>query len=206
MLKIKGRTTSSNVMKVLWMLDEIGLAYEREDIGGPFGRNKDPEYLALNPNGLIPTAVDGDLVLWESNTILRWLGAVHSAGTLWPTDPVARARGEMWMDWQLTVLNGLMVNVFHPLVRLAEADRDPAAVAAAVKKWGEAWAILDDHLSRNDFVGGATFTVADIPIGPLAYRWYELPIERPALKNLQRWYDAMRARPAFARHVMTGLN
>lgn len=205
MLLVKGRTTSSNVMKVLWTLDEIGLPFDRENIGGPYGGNRNPEYLALNPNGLIPTLIDGDLVLWESNSIVRWLAAKHSAGTLWPTDPDARARCEMWMDWQLTSLNGLMVPVFHPLVRLPSDQRDPDAIAAAVEAWGTAWKMLDAHLSRNEWIGGADFTMADIPIGPLAYRWYELDIRRPDLPHLARWYEAVCARPAYRSNVMTGL-
>lgn len=206
MLQVKGRNTSSNVMKVLWTLDELGLDFEREDIGGPFGKNKDTAYLALNPNGLIPTLVDGDLVLWESNAIVRWLTSVHSADAMYPTDPAVRARCDMWMDWQLTILNGLMVHVFHPLIRLSEAERDPVAVSAAVENWGNAWAILDDHLSRNTYVGGDKFTMADIPMGPLAYRWYELPIERRDLPNLKRWYDLMCDRPAYRENVMRGLS
>jgi glutathione S-transferase len=205
MLTVKGRATSSNVMKVLWTLDEIGLPFDREDIGGTFGGNKDAGYLALNPNGLVPTVVDGDLVLWESNSIVRWLAAKHSAGLLWPSDPDARAKCEMWMDWQLTSLNNLMIPVFHPLVRHPPERRDPEAIRAAAEAWGKAWRILDDHLSRNDWVGGNDFTMADIPIGPLAYRWYELPIERAELPHLRRWYDAICARPAYRRNVMTGL-
>ena len=206
MLTIKGRPTSSNVMKVLWTLDEIGLPYEREDIGGAFGGNDTAEYRALNPSGLIPTAIDGDLVLWESNTIVRWLAAVHSPDDLCPVDPGMRARCEMWMDWQLSVLNPLMVPVFHPLVRRPEAERDPAAIAAAVEKWSDAWRILDDRLSRNAYIGGGAFTMADIPVGPLAYRWFELPIERAELPNLRRWYDAICDRPAYKTHVMRGLS
>ena len=206
MLQLKGRINSSNVMKVLWILDEIGLDYQREDVGGAFGKNHEAPYLDLNPNGRIPTIIDGDRVLWESNSIVRYLAATHSAGNLWPTDAAARARCEMWMDWQLTELVHGMVPVFHGLIRKSAEERDMDAINAARDDWAGKWRILDDHLSRNLYVGGETFTIADIPIGPLAYRWYELPIEREDFTHLKRWYDLICTRPAFQKHCMTGLS
>lgn len=206
MLQLKGRINSSNVMKALWVLDEIGLDYDREDVGGAFGKNHEAPYLSLNPNGRIPTIIDGDLVLWESNSIVRYLAATHSAGTLWPMDPAARARCDMWMDWQLTELVHGMVPVFHGLIRKSPEERDMDAIAAARDDWAGKWRILDDHLSRNAYIGGDDFTIADIPIGPLAYRWYELPIEREEFTHLKRWYDLICARPAFQKHCMTGLS
>ena len=206
MLQLKGRINSSNVMKVLWVSDEIGLDYEREDIGGTFGKNHEAPYLDLNPNGRIPTVIDGDLVMWESNSIVRYLASTHSAGNLWPTDAAARARCEMWMDWQLTELVHGMVPVFHGLIRKSAEERDMDAINAARDDWAGKWRILDDHLSRNLYVGGETFTIADIPIGPLAYRWYELPIEREDFTHLKRWYDLICTRPAFQKHCMIGLS
>ncbi|CAN0473184.1 unnamed protein product [Discosporangium mesarthrocarpum] len=206
MLQLKGRINSSNVMKALWVLDEIGLDYEREDVGGAFGKNREAPYLGLNPNGRIPTIIDADLVLWESNSIVRYLAATHSAGDLWPTDPAARARCEMWMDWQLTELVHGMVPVFHGLIRKSAEERDMDAINTARDDWAAKWRILDDHLSRNAYVGGDSFTMGDIPIGPLAYRWYELPIEREEFTHLKRWYDLICARPAFQKHCMTGLS
>lgn len=206
MLQLKGRTNSSNVMKALWVLDEIGLAYEREDVGGQFGKNHEAPYLTLNPNGRIPTIIDDDLVLWESNSIVRYLASKHSLGTLCPADPAYRARCEMWMDWQLTELVMDMVPVFHGLIRKPPEERDMDGINAARDNWAGKWAILDDHLSRNTYVGGNSFTMADIPIGPIAYRWYELPIKREEFVNLKRWYDTLCGRPAFRKHIMTGLS
>ena len=206
MLQLKGRTNSSNVMKALWILDEIGLAYEREDVGGQFGKNHEAPYLSLNPNGRIPTIIDDDLVLWESNSIVRYLASRHSLGTLCPADPADRARCEMWIDWQLTELVMVMVPVFHGLIRKPSEERDMDAINAARDDWAGKWAILDDHLSRNTYVGGNSFTMADIPIGPIAYRWYELPIKREEFANLKRWYDTLCGRPAFRKHIMTGLS
>ena len=205
MLLVKGRANSSNVMKALWILDEIGIEYEREDVGGPFGKNHEASYLSLNPNGRIPTIIDDDLVLWESNSIVRYLASKHSMGSLFPTSSADRAKCDMWMDWQLTELVGDMVPVFHGLIRKPPEERDMDVINAARDSWAGKWAILDDHLSRNDYVGGNRFTMADIPIAPLAYRWYELPIEREEFGNLKRWYKAMCARPAFQKHVMIGL-
>jgi len=205
MLLLKGRANSSNVMKALWILDEIGIEYEREDVGGPFGKNHEASYLSLNPNGRIPTIIDDDLVLWESNSIVRYLASKHSMGSLFPTSSADRAKCDMWMDWQLTELVGDMVPVFHGLIRKPPEERDMDVINAARDSWAGKWAILDDHLSRNDYVGGNRFTMADIPIAPLAYRWYELPIEREEFGNLKRWYKAMCARPAFQKHVMIGL-
>ena len=206
MLQLKGRTNSSNVMKALWVLDEMGIDYEREDVGGQFGKNHEAPYLSLNPNGRIPTIIDDDLVLWESNSIVRYLASKHSLGTLCPDDPADRARCEMWMDWQLTELVHGMVPVFHGLIRKPPEERDMDAINAARNDWAAKWAILNEHLSRNAYVGGDSFTMADIPIGPIAYRWYELRIAREDFGNLKRWYDAMCERPAFREHVMTGLS
>ena len=206
MLQLKGRTNSSNVMKALWLLDEIGLDYEREDVGGQFGKNHEAPYLTLNPNGRIPTIIDNDLVLWESNSILRYLASKYTRGTLYPKDPADRARCEMWMDWQLTELVHCMVPVFHGLIRKSPDERNMDTINASRDDWAARWAILDDHLSSNTYVGGDDFTIADIPIGPIAYRWYELPIEREDFVNLKRWYDALCERRSFRKHVMTGLS
>lgn len=205
MLKILGRKNSSNVQKVLWCCDELGLAYEREDIGGPFGKNRDPAYLALNPNGLVPTVIDDDFVLWESNSVIRYLAAKHGADTLYPTDLRTRAKAERWMDWQLSAVVPAINPVFFGLIRTPPEKRDQAAIAAARDKLGGAMAILDGELGRTDFVAGDALTVGDIPVGIMTYRWYTLEIEREELPNLKRWYDRLTERPAFKKHVMIGL-
>jgi glutathione S-transferase len=206
MLKILGRNNSSNVQKVVWCCEELGLKYEREDVGGPFGRNREPEYLALNPNGLVPTIIDGDFVLWESNTIIRYLTAKHSNGTLYPTDLQTRAMGERWMDWQLSVVVPVINPVFFGLIRTPPEKRDQAAIAAARDKLAAAMKILDGALGRSDYVAGASFTVGDIPVGIMTYRWYTLEIERENLPNLKRWYERLSTRPGFKKHVMIGLS
>lgn len=207
MLKLLGRNNSSNVQKVLWCLDEIGVPYEREDVGGAFGRNREPEYLALNPNGLIPTLLDGDRVLWESNTILRYLAASYDTGGLWEPDPGRRAAGEKWMDWQLSELApGAMTPLFKQYVRTPPERRDPAVIAQSLEKATRAFHMLDETLARAPWLGGERFTVADIPCGALAYRWMNLPIERPELPALAEWYARLCERPGYRRHVMIGLS
>lgn len=180
MLKVLGRNNSSNVQKVLWCLDELGLPFEREDVGGAFGRNRDPGYLALNPNGLIPTLVDAGRVLWESNTILRYLAASYDTGELWEPDPARRAVGEKWMDWQLSVLAPPMTPLFVQLVRTQETERDAALVAKSASKAAAAFRILDQALRDAPWLGGPRFTIADIPCGVLAYRGLVRPAVGPA--------------------------
>ena len=199
MLKIWGRTTSSNVQKVLWCVDELGLPFERVDIGGPFGGNKEPAYLALNPNGLVPTIEDDGVVLWESNTILRYFATKH--GKLAPAAPAARAQVEKWMDWQLSVLNGAMVPLFLGYIRTPAEKRDAAALEAARQVAINSWTILDRQLAGKPFVGGDAFTIGDIPVGVWAWRWFSLPFERPDLPDLRAWYERLAARPGYKKHV-----
>lgn len=201
MRTILGRLTSVNVMKVVWACEELGLSYVREDVGGAFGGNRTAEYLAMNPNGLIPVLREDDgFVLWESNAIIRYLGSVH-ASPLWPTTPRPRALLERWMDWQLSVLAGPMRTVFWTLVRTPDEERDMAGLARAAGEAALAWSILDAHLRGNVYVGGAAFTLADIPLGCFAHRWFNLAVARPQLAALQAWYGRLLARPAYAQYV-----
>lgn len=202
MLRIMGRKTSSNVMKVLWACAELGLDFEREDLGGPFGGNDAPEYRALNPNGLVPTIVEDDFVLWESNSIVRYLAHQHGNGSLWPSDARTRAGGERWMDWQLSVMGPAMMPVFWGLVRTPEAERDMAAIATARDRLAGVMAILDRHLGEAEFVAGPDFTMGDIPVGIATYRWFALAIEREDYANLKRWYDALTERAGYQEHIM----
>ena len=205
MLKILGRNTSSNVQKVLWACGEMDIPFEREDIGGPFGGNDQPEYLALNPNGRVPTIIEDDFVLWESNSIVRYLAGVHGNGTLWPTDARVRASAERWMDWQLSIMSPLLVPVFWGLVRTPEAERDNAAIAAAREKLSAGMAILDATLAGSAWLAGSDFTIGDIPVGIATYRWFVMDMEREDYPNLRRWYDALCDRPAFREHIMNPL-
>lgn len=205
MLKVAGRLASSNVQKVYWACAELGLDFEPMDFGGRFGGARTAEYLALNPNGLVPTIDDDGFVLWESHSIVRYLASVHAPGTLWPTDPRVRADAERWMDWQLTVLGPASRPVYWATVRTAEADRDLDALAAARDDLGAAFAILDSALAGSPYVAGDDFTMGDIPVGITTYRWFAMPIEREDYPHLKRWYDALTERPGYREHIMKPL-
>lgn len=204
-MKIWGRHTSINVQKVLWTCAELGIAYERVDVGGAFGGLDSPGYRAMNPNGRIPVIDDDGFVLWESNTIVRYLCATRAAGTLCPDTPAGRAEAEKWMDWQLCHVLPGMVTMFVGLVRTPPAERDTKAIEGARQRTEESWRLLDAHLAGRPYVGGDAFTMADIPLGAFAYRWLGLPIERPALPGLQAWHERLIARPAYRQHVMLPL-
>jgi glutathione S-transferase len=206
MLKILGRKTSSNVQKVLWVADEIGLPYERSDIGGPFGGNDKPEYLKLNPNGRVPTIIEDDgWVMWESNAITRYLAARHAAGTLYPNDLRQRASAERWMDWQSNTVSPQMVLVFRGLVRTPPEKRDPKTIKAGRDGLSALMAIMDRHLADNAYMAGDRFTVGDIPLGIAAWRWFSMPIEREEYPNLKRWSDALAQRKPYQTHIMQPL-
>jgi glutathione S-transferase len=196
MIKLLGRANSINVQKVHWCLEELGLPYERTDVGGAFGGNTTPEYLAKNPNGRVPTLEDDGFVLWESNVIMRYLAAKHSAGKLWPTDVKVRAEADRWMDWQQTVLTPAITPVFWQLIRTAADQRDTAAIEKSKAESAVAFTMLDAALKGRPFVAGDTFTMGDIPVGCGVHRWFNLPIERPKLANLEAWYGRIKARPA----------
>jgi len=200
-LKILGRKTSSNVQKVLWCCGEIGLAFERTDAGGPFGGNRTPQYLALNPNGLVPTIDDEGFVLWESNAIVRYLATRHALGSLCPTDLRRRADADRWMDWQQTALAAPMGVLFRALLRAPPDRVEPAELDAARQKAASALSILDAQLGRTKYVAGAELTMGDIALGFVPHRWFLMPVERPALPNLERWYRDLCERPAYREHV-----
>ena len=202
MLKILGRRTSGNVMKPLWAADEMGLDYEQVDVGGKFGGNREPDYLAMNPMGLVPALVEDDFVLWESNAITRYLAEKYGRGSLCPADPRIRAAADTWMDWQQTACAPMMTPVFWGLVRTPEAERDYGRINAAIERGYEVWGILDRHLASRPFVAGGDFTMGDIPIGPQAHRWFNLVEKRPAMPNLEAWYRRLTERPAFRKNVM----
>jgi glutathione S-transferase len=205
MLTVWGRNTSSNVQKVMWAIAELGLARERIDAGRSFGRLETKEYTALNPNRRIPTLVDGDVVLWESNVIVRYLAARYGAGGLWPDDPAVRGVADQWMDWQQTTLLPDMRTIFWGLVRTAPEKRDQRSIDAAVSSLKEIWARLDAHLDGRPFVAGDHLTMGDIPVGTLCHRYHALGVERAPLPHLEAWYQRLLARDAFRRHVMVPL-
>jgi len=202
MIKIWGRKTSSNVQKVMWAVGEIGLPHERIDIAGPFGKNREPAYLAMNPNGLVPTLEEEDgYLLWESNSIVRYLAAKHRASVLEPADLRTRANAGKWMDWQLAVAGPAIFECFWGLIRTPPEKRNHAAIDESKKKTTAAMTIVDGQLAKTAYLAGDAFSYGDIPVGIIAYRFRQLVPERPPLPNFERWYAAISARQAFKDHV-----
>lgn len=201
-IKIWGRKDSSNVQKVLWCCDELGVGYERIDLGGAFGGNKEKPYLDLNPNGVVPAIEDGSFVLWESNSIVRYLVDKYGEGRLLPPTPEGRASANRWMDWQLTTLGPAMVPLFWGLMRTPEEKRDKAAIESARQKAMKIWQILDNYLDKKNYLSGEDFGMGDIPLGVWAYRWFNLPIERPEMAHLTAWYNRLSERQPYKTHIM----
>ena len=194
MLRLLGRATSGNVQKAVFLLEELGLDYAREDYGRQFGNTATPDYLALNPNGKVPTLVDGDLAIWESNTILRYLAA-KAGSELFPDDLGRRSRIERWMDWQLATVNPHYMTIFKES-RKPEAERSPELPAVA-GELDEALALLDAQIGDGPWVLGADMSLADICLGPIVHRCLGFPVELGALAAVRAWRDRLLARPAF---------
>ncbi|WP_271407933.1 glutathione S-transferase family protein [Pseudomonas sp. Q1-7] len=205
MLRIWGRINSTNVRKALWAAEEAGIAYERLDAGGAFGLVNEAAYRARNPNGLVPMIEDGDLVLWESNAIVRYLAARYAAGSLYPESPVLRAEGDKWMDWATSSFATPFRDLFWGTLRTPPAERNQALIDAALTRCGELLAIPDRALAGRPYLSGDAFAMGDIPLGCFAYAWFEMPILRPELPNLEAWYERLKARPAYRKAVMTAL-
>lgn len=195
-MRLWGRINSINVQKVVWALEEIGLAHERTDAGMEHGGVDTDAYLALNPNGRVPTLVDGDVVLWESNTILRYLGRRYSPGDHWPHEPEAASRGESWMDWQLGVLQAPMRTAFWGLVRTAPEDANLLEIQKAMHAMHAQWRILESHLRDRAFVTADRFTLADIPVACFWSRYVRIGGRADDLPACRGWYERVRVRPA----------
>jgi glutathione S-transferase len=203
-LTIWGRANSVNVQKVLWCLAELDLAYERIDAGMEHGKNNEPEYLAMNPNGRVPTMVDGDYVLWESNSIMRYLCMAYGKGTqIYPSDPKRRAAVDRWLDWTLSTVQPVDRPVFWALVRTPPEKRDMDRIQKDADAEAVVWRIADHHLSTRRFIEGDEFTIADIALGAYARRWLGVEgIARPEQPHLERWLKKeLGGRPGFLRFI-----
>lgn len=192
-----GRITSCNVQKAQWALEEVGVPYSRIDVGGKFGGLDDPAYLALNPHGVIPTLVDGETVVWESDAIIRYVAARYGAGTLWPEASGERAAADQWIAWTNGSLYPDWIKLFWALVRTAPSKRDGTAIERLRHATEKRFVILDHHLKSNRYMAGDAFGMADIPAGMTLYRWYEMDIERPVTPHVEAWYARLRDRSAF---------
>ena len=200
-LRLWGQPKSINVQKVLWALDELALPYERIDAGGTFGRNKDADYLSLNPNGLIPALEVDGAALWESNAIVRFLFNKYGSAPLHPSDPIVRARADQWMEWYGSTYWPNTRVLLVQLVRTPEAQRDKKLIESTRAQLLDAARILEAQLERQPFVGGDHFTWGDIPLGAAAHRFLNLPFDRPALPATQAWYARLRERGPYKKWI-----
>lgn len=206
MLRVLGKAPSINVRKVLWTCDELGLAVDNEQWGSGFKSTDTPEFVALNPNALVPVLVDGDVVLWESNTICRYLANRYDGEALLPADPARRALVEQWMDWQATELNNSWRYAFMALVKNSPAHRDAAAIDASIATWNRHMGIVERQLQGTGaFICGVDFTLADVVIGLSVHRWTVAPFDHPELPAVQAYYERLSQRPAYRRHGRNGL-
>ena len=218
MLTLLGKPSSINVRKVLWLLDELALPFTLQPHGSGFAPTDTPAFKALNPNALVPVLIDDGavdaagqplpqpLVLWESNTLCRYLAGRAQRHDLLPASPTERARVEQWMDWQATELNTAWRYAFMALVRRSPLHQDPAQLAASVADWNGRMRILEAQLAKTGaFVAGATFTLADVVLGLSAERWRMCPMDREALPAVDAWHARLCERPAFLRHGHNGM-
>ncbi|GHD99435.1 glutathione S-transferase [Defluviimonas sp. 20V17] len=204
MITILGRATSSNVQAVMWGVAELGLAHERLDYGHVYGGTDTPEFRAMNPNGLVPVLRDGDLAMFESCAILRYLAARYGdGGAFWPADPVARARVDMWAEWGKTSFAPAFTGpIFWSRVRTPARDRDEAALTRAIAAFEGRLDILEGRIGQGGHVCGDAFTLADIVIGHVLYRWFDIDVPRRPRPAIEAYHDRLKARPAYAGHVM----
>jgi len=203
MLKVWGRRSSMNVQKVMWLIGELDLPHEHIPAGGSFGRLDEPAFLALNPHGRVPVIQDGDVTVWESHAILRYLAAAYSRGRLWSEDPAERSQVDRWMDWSQTTLQPAFIDgVFVAAFRTPPAQRDPALIARNVRRCGELFQRLDGLLAREPALARQQPSLADVPIAANFYRYFELDIQRPKLPHIEAWYARLQQRPAYRQHVM----
>ena len=200
-ITVWGRLNSCNVQKVIWALEELNLSYDHVPLGGSFGGLDDPAYRAMNPNGKVPTLRDGDLVVWESHAIIRYLAGAYSARGLWPDDPRLRAAADQWTDWTATTFQPAWIGLFWLVVRTPAEKHDRAAIDRAHKASLAAFDVLERRLGEAPYLGGRQLTYADIAAGVAMYRWITMPIARPAMPNVLAWYKRLTDRPPYKKAV-----
>jgi len=202
MLQIYGRKNSNQVIQLMWTVGELGLEHVRHNVGGSFGGLDSDEYGNLNPNRLVPTIVDDGFVLWESYAIIRYLCRQYGSGSLWPEDPYQVALADQWMEWTSSRFMGTFFPAFWNLIRTPKDKQDPEKVSTAAKNTGELLQIIESQLIGNDFLIGDALTMGDIPLGSMMFKYFNLPIERPSLPNIERWYAHLSERAAYCEHAM----
>ena len=202
MLEVWGRRNASNVMPVMWAIGELALPHRRHDVGGSFGGLDTPAYLAMNPNGRIPTIRDRGQIVWESNSIVRHLCRRYGQGGLLSDRDQDYSTADQWMEWHKTTPYPPYIELFWAIVRTEPAQRDAGRIAARAERLGTTLGILDARLADQAYVAGDRLTMADISLGPMAYRFFNLEIARPELPNVTAWYGRLCERPAYREHAM----
>ena len=207
-ITIWGRADSSNVQAVMWGAAELGLPVKRIDLGHRFGGLDTPDYRAMNPHGMIPTMRDGDLVMWESCAILRYLASRYGeGGAFWPTDPATRARVDMWAEWAKQEGSAhFTYPVFRAAIRIGAADHDQAALARNIARWEQSLDRIETQLDGHDWLIGPDFTLADIVAGHYLYRWFSIDVPRLPRPNIEGWYRRLSDRSAYRQHVMVSFD
>jgi glutathione S-transferase len=202
-LKVYGRKSSFNLQKVMWLVGELGIAHQHIELGGSFGGLDDPSFLAMNPHGRVPTIDDEGTIVWESQAILRYLAAKHGGTAWWEVDPARRAQVDQWMDWsQCTLQPDFLTGVFWGFYRTPETQRDMAVVNTKIARTAADMIHVERLLAGRPYLLGGTLSLADITIGTHLYRYFNVDISRPALPNVERWYETLQTRPAYREHVM----
>ena len=200
MITVWGRRNSMNVQKVMWTLGELNLEYQRHDVAGSFGTPD--EYLALNPAGTVPTIQDGDLTMFESNACVRYLSRQYGSGSLTPENPADAAVADQWMDWHTNNLSPVFFWIFLNKIRLPAEQSNAAQMQRGIEQTGQIMQRLDKHLAEQSFMVGDQLTMADIPMGAVMYRYFEMDIDRPSVPNVERYYAQLKERDAYQYHVM----
>lgn len=198
MIRIYGRKTSSNVQPVLWICTELGLDVEQIDVGGAFGGTDTPEYRAMNPMGKIPVMRDGDLTLFESQAILRYLAAEYGRDALWPSSARDRAQQDMWMEWaKQHIAAEFNQKVFWQLVRTPATNRDHATLKSGIAALHDVMPIADARIGRDGWLAGKMISLADFTLGAQLYRYYTLDFDKPDTPHLDAYYTRLQERAAY---------
>lgn len=200
-LVLWGRASSANLQKARWALEETGAPFDLREVGGKFGGLDTPEFGAMNPNRLVPVLQHGDLTLWESHAVVRYVAAAFGGERFWPADPKARAIIDQWTDWTVTTFQPAWLRLFWLLVRTAPENHDKSAIDAALKQTVAALRMMDAQLEQTDYLAGDAFSYADIVSGVSLYRLTTMEIDLPSLPGVEAWHGRLKERASFEKSV-----
>jgi len=201
-LKLWGRSSAFNVQKVLWLLGELSLSFEHQQAGGAHGGLEDQAFRGMNPHGRVPVLKDGNTIVWESHSILRYLAARCGAEALWPADPGARSLVDRWMDWSLASLQPAFMRLFWGYYRKPPEVWDRAGLRPALAECDRLFALLDGELAGRAYLAGEAFSLADIPAGTTLYRYFGMGLAVPRHPYVDAWYARLTARKAYQQAIM----